>query len=261
MLNETVQRTYIFNGHGHALSGHITHPFDHQIEVQAGMSLPTTGGVGHARVENFRFRDYVSFSAAYTYVAGSKRGRDTYTTLVTSVVENLNILDVVTADRVVARLASHHSLDEKLNQEEPEITLLGSKIDNLTISGCPVQLVFEDDLFLRCNTFETLKKEFDGSAGFRKMAADPFVTTQPRIPIDPRGVFLCSLVKHMEINCTGVKQVGHAFEVPEFGRVYIGEVLAQYRKRTVTMLRFDLGCPLVGGLVAAQSIGNGHPLP
>ena len=261
MLNETVQRTYIFNGHGHALSGHITHPFDHQIEVQAGMSLPTTGGIGHARVENFRFREYVSFSAAYTYVAGSKRGRDTYTTLVTSVVENLNILDVVTADRVVSRLASHHSLDEKLNQEEPEITLLGSKIDNLKISGCPVQLVFENDLFLRCNTFETLKKEFDGSAGFRKMAADPFVTTPPRVPIDPRGVFLCSLVKHMEINCPGVKQVGHAFEVPEFGRVYIGEVLAQYRKRTVTMLRFDLGCPLVGGFVAAQSIGNGHPLP
>jgi hypothetical protein len=261
MLNQTVQRTYIFNGHGHALSGRITHPFDHQIEVQAGMSLPTTGGIGHARVENFRFREYVSFSTAYTYVAGSKRGRDTYTTLVTSVVENLNILDVVTADRVVARLASHHSLDEKLNQEEPEITLLGSKIDNLKISGCPVQLVFEDDLFLRCNTFETLKKEFDGSAGFRKMAADPFVTTPPRVPVDPRGVFLCSLVKQMEINCPGVKVVGHAFEVPEFGRVYIGEVLAQYRKRTVTMLRFDLGCPLVGGFVAAQSIGNGHPLP
>src|SRR5579864_181915 len=88
MLNETVQRTYIYNGHGHALSGHITRPFDHQIEVQAGMSLPTTGGVGQSRVENFRFREYVSFSAAYTYVAGSKRGRDTYTTLVTSVVEN-----------------------------------------------------------------------------------------------------------------------------------------------------------------------------
>jgi len=261
MLNETVQRTYIFNGHGHALSGHITHPFDHQIEVQAGMSLPTTGGIGHARVENFRFREYVSFSTAYTYVAGSKRGRDTYTTLVTSVVENLNILDVVTADRVVARLASHHSLDEELNQEEPEITLLGSKIDNLKITGCPVQLIFEDDLFLRCNTFETLKKEFDGSAGFRKMAADPFVTTPPRVPVEPRGVFLCSLVKQMEINCPGVKAVGHAFEVPEFGRVYIGEVLAQYRKRTVTMLRFDLGCPLVGGFVAAQSIGNGHPLP
>jgi len=261
MLNETVQRTYIFNGHGHALSGHITHPFDHQIEVQAGMSLPTTGGIGQTRVENFRFREYVSFSAAYTYVAGSKRGRDMYTTLVTSVVENLNILDVVTADRVVSRLASHHSLDEKLNQEEPEVTLLGSKIDNLKISGCPVQLVFEDDLFLRCNTFKTLKKEFDGNEGFRKMAADPFVRTQPKVPVDPCGVILCSLVKDVKISCAGVSPVGHALEVPEFGRVHIGEVIAENSKRTVTMLRIALGCPVAGNITIVQAMANGRPYP
>jgi len=261
MLNETVRRTYIFNGHGHALSGHVTHPFDHQIEVQAGMSLPTTGGIGHARVENFRFREYVSFSAAYTYVAGSRRGEYTYTTLVTAVVEKLNILDMVTADRVVARLASHHSLDPKLGQEEPQITLLGSKIENLRIGCCPVQLEFEEDVLVSLNTFEALKKRFDDDEGFRKMAADPFVTTPPKIPVDPRGVFLCSLVKRMEINCPGVKTAGHAFDVPELGRIYIGEVLAQYRKRTVTMLRVELGCPVAGGFVAAQSIGNGHPWP
>ena len=261
MLNETVQRIYIFNGHGHALSGHITHPFDHQIEVQAGMSLPTTGSIGHARVENFRFREYVSFSSAYTYVAGSKRGEYMYTTLVTSVVEKLNILDVVTADRVVARLASHHSLDPKLGQEEPQITLLGSKIENLRIACCPVQLEYDEDVLVRRNTFQALKERFDVDEGFRKMAADPFVTTPPKVPADPRGVFLCSLVKRMEINCPGVKPAGHAFDVPEFGRIYIGEVLAQYRKRTVTMLRLELGCPVMGAITTAQVVGNGHPLP
>ena len=117
-------------------------------------------------------------------------------------VENLNILDVVTADRVVARLASHHEPATRIcNQDEPQITLLGSKIENLKISGCPVQLEFDDDLLVRLNTFETLKKKFDVNEGFRKMAADPFVTTQPKIPVDPRGVLLCSLVKDMKINC------------------------------------------------------------
>jgi hypothetical protein len=257
MLNETVQRTYIFNGHGHALSGHITHPTDHQIEVQAGMSLPTTGGVGQSRVENFRFHHYASFGVGHTYVVGSKSSADTYSTLVTSVVEDLNILDVVRADRVVARLASSHRLDEA----EPRITLLCSTIENLRICGCPVQIEFDNDLFLRCKTFETLKKEFDGNAEFRKMAADPAVTTPPKVPADPQGVFLCSLVKSMKVDCASVKTAGHLFEVPEFGRVYVGEVLAQYRKRTLTMLRFELGCPVVGGFVAAQTIGNGHPWP
>ena len=258
MLNETVPRTYVYNGHGHALSGHIIQPFDQHIEVQAGMSLPTTGGIGQARVEGFRFQHYASFALGHTYVAGSKSSKGTYNTLVTATVEHLNILDVVTADRVVARLASSHTLDE----DEPRITLLGSTIENLRICGCEVRLVFEDDLFLRMNTFEKLKKEFDGNAGFRKMAADPFVTTPPKVPVDPQGVFLCSLVKEMSIiNCPGVKIVGHAFEVPEFGRVYIGEVLAQHRKRTVSMLRFELGCPIVGTLMATQGAGNGHPWP
>jgi hypothetical protein len=259
MLKKTVSRTYIYNAHGHALSGHITQPFNQQIEVQAGMSLPTTGGVGQARVENFRFREYVSFTAGYTYVAGSKGDNNVYTTLATAVVENLNILDVVTADRVVARLASHHSLDDQLNQDEPQITLLGSKIENLKINGCTVHLEFENDLFLRCNTFETLKKHFEENEGFRKMANDPHVTTPPKVRVDPCGVFLCSLVKDM--NCPGLKPIGHAFEVPEFGRVYVGEVLAQYRKRTVTMLRVQLGCSVTGITTATQVGGNGHPWP
>lgn len=257
MLNETVQRTYIFNGHGHALSGHITQPFDHQIEVQAGMSLPTAGGVGHARVENFRFQEYVSFSAGHTYVAGSKSSHGTYTTLVTATVEKLNILDVVTADRVVARLASSHKLDEL----EPRITLLGSHIENLKIAGSRVHIEFDCDVFQRNTTFDSLKKEFDASPGFRKMASDPFVTMEPKVPVDPRGVFLCSLVKELKIDCAGIKPVGHAFEIPEFGRVYIGEVLAQYGKRTVTMLRVELGCPVVGTMMVSQGAGNGHPLP
>ena len=257
MLNQTVQRTYIFNGHGHALSGHITHPFDHQIEVQAGMSLPTTGGVGQSRVENFRFHHYASFGVGHTYVVGSKSSDDTFSTLVTSVVEDLNILDVVRADRVVARLASSHRLDEA----EPRITLLCSTIENLRICGCPVQLEFDNDLFLRCNTFETLKKEFDGNEGFRKMAADPFVRTQPKVPVDPCGVILCSLVKDVKISCAGVSPVGHALEVPEFGRVHIGEVIAENSKRTVTMLRIALGCPVAGNITIVQAMANGRPYP
>jgi hypothetical protein len=68
-------------------------------------------------------------------------------------------------------------------------------------------------------------------------------------------------VKELKIDCAGIKPVGHAFEIPEFGRVYIGEVLAQYGKRTVTMLRVELGCPVVGTMMVSQGAGNGHPLP
>src|SRR5208282_4813183 len=100
MSNATPKKTYHYNAHGHGLSGRFDRPVEQLIDVQAGSSLPTIGGHGSSRVDNFRFRELVSFRAAYSHVSGSRNDADgTYTTLVTSTVEGLNILDVVTADR------------------------------------------------------------------------------------------------------------------------------------------------------------------
>ena len=255
MQKETVPPSHVYSAYGHALSGRISRPLDHIIEVQAGMSLPSIGGIGNARVEDFRFRDFVSFKAAYTHVAGSMSDSETHTSLVTSTIEGLNVLDIVTADRVVTRLASR----SKNRDAEPQITLFGSKIDNLKIAGCAIHIDFADEMFLRLTTFESIRKEFDSNAEFRRIAADPFFTGQPKNSIGADGVVVCSLVKDIKFDCPGVKRKGHALEVPEFGIVYIGEVFAQHRKRTVTMLRLELGCPVVGTVICAQAAGNGYP--
>jgi hypothetical protein len=257
MLKETAHKTYLYNAHGHALSGRIAMPLNQIIAVQAGMSLPTTGGVGHARVDKYRFNDLVSFEAGYTFVSGSSEDNKVYSTLVTATVENLNILGVVTADRVVARLASTHNIQD----DEARITILGSSIENLRVAGCEVHIDMDNDLFLRLTTFGAIRNEFQSNPEFRKIAADPFLTGQRRDSIEPCGVAICSLVKDMKIDGSGLKRQGHALEVPEFGRIFIGEVIAEHSKRTVTMLRMDLGCPVNGNVTAAQSIGNGRPYP
>lgn len=256
MQKETVPQSHVYSAYGHALSGRITRPLDHIIEVQAGMSLPSIGGIGNARVEDFRFKDFVSFKTAYTHVVGSMGDDEVHTSLVTSTIESLNVLDIVTADRVVARLASR----SKLHDKEPQITVFGSKIDNLKIAGCAIDIKFADQLFLGLTTFESIRNEFDSNPKFRKIAADPFLTGQPKNSIDDHGVVVCSLLEDMPINkCPGVERVGHAFEVPEFGRVYVGELFAQNRKRTLTMLRLELGCPVIGTIICAQAAGNGYP--
>jgi hypothetical protein len=256
MQKETVPQSHVYSAYGHALSGRITRPLDHIIEVQAGMSLPSIGGIGNARVEDFRFKDFVSFKTAYTHVAGSMGDDEVHTSLVTSTIESLNVLDIVTADRVVARLASR----SKLHDKEPQITVFGSKIDNLKIAGCAIDIKFADQLFLGLTTFESIRNEFDSNPKFRKIAADPFLTGQPKNSIDDHGVVVCSLLEDMPIDkCPGVKRIGHAFEVPEFGRVYVGELFAQHRKRTLTMLRLELGCPVIGTIICAQAAGNGYP--
>src|SRR5260370_31946952 len=93
-------------------------------------------------------------------------------TQVASTVEGLNILDVVTADRVVARLTSSHDLTDG----EAHIHLVGSKFENLRIAGCEVDVKLRHDLLQPLDgsppleTFEAVKKEFAKGDEFRGIA-------------------------------------------------------------------------------------------
>lgn len=255
---DSTHRTYLYNAHGHALSGQIFRPFQHTIDVQAGMSLPTTGGYGFVRVSDFRLKEAISFKHAATQVSGSFDEHDkSHTTMVSVTIEGLNLWDVVTADRLVARIASRHPLKER----EPHITVLGSHFDNLQIGGCRVNIEFDHELFLRIDTFANVLKELKSNDAFKKMALDPYRTGEPQKPPDERGTVLCSLVKDMEVKCPGVKQKGHVFTVPEFGRIFVGEVIAEDSHRILTMLRFELGSPGGGSGTAGQGQSNGQSYP
>lgn len=258
MSNATPKKPYRYNAHGHGLSAQFHRPVEHFIEVQAASSLPTTGGHSTSRVDNFRFQELISFKSAYSHVSGSLNPADgSYTSLATATVEGLNVQDVVTADRIVARLASWHPE----NDHEPHIVLLGSRFENLQIAGCRVDLDLDHEFFLRLDTFDKLLNELDTNAQFRKMAEDPFQTGQPGKLPDARGVLLCSLVKDMKTTCPRVERHGHCFTVPHFGRVCLAEVLARYGTRTLTMLRLEMGSPVSGTATVAEVIVNGSPWP
>jgi len=251
-------RTFHYHACAHAFSGRFTRPFSETIDVQASSSLPIIGGHGNARVENFQFREFVSFRKGYTHVSGARQDEDgSHNTLVTSTVEGLNLLDVVTADRIVARLYSKH------HREEPEgnITMVGSKFENLRIAGCPVEIKLHTELFEKIPTFTAAEKEFANKGEFRKMTEDPFQTGQPLNLPGQNGAFLCSYVKEMETNCPGVKRVGHCFSVPGFGKIFLGEVLIRYGERTLTMLRLDLGSAVSGDGSGIQAFTNGRTFP
>ena len=63
-------------------------------------------------------------------------------TLSTSVVENLNILNVVTADRVVAQVSTEHPREGYI----PTITFLGSQFVNLRLAGQLVEVELDWDI-------------------------------------------------------------------------------------------------------------------
>ena len=72
-------------------------------------SLPPVGGHVTARTDAFNFEEIISCRSAYTKVSGRRVAEDgPWWALVTSVVEGLNILEVVTAERIVAQVAVEH---------------------------------------------------------------------------------------------------------------------------------------------------------
>jgi hypothetical protein len=242
----------------HAFSGQFTRPFHDLIEVQAATALPIIGGHGNSRVDNFQFREFVSFKKGYTHVSGAHQADDnSNNTLVTATIEGLNVLDILTADRIVSRLYSKHP------HGEPEgfVTMVGSKFENLRIAGCLVHVEFDFDLFESIPTYDAATKAFKNNAAFRKIASDPLQSGRPLKAQGPNGAFLCSLVKGMDTNCPGVKQSGHCFHVPGFGKIFLGEVIIVHGERTLTMVRLELGSAVSGSGSISAATANGKNFP
>jgi hypothetical protein len=254
------KRVFHYHAHAHALSGSFTRPVVKSFEPQAPTVLPTIGGYGNARVENFRLDHYIHFKAGYSHVAGSKYQKDEkefHSTLVTSTVEGVNILDVITADRVVVRVSSYHVIGE----DQPHFSFVGSSIDNLKIGGYPVEIAISDGLLAHLDTFDKVKKELETDKEFKKMAEDPFLTGTRTKFSDGHGEMLCSIAKSIKTSAPGVTIEGHALVIPDFGRVYVGEALLSPCKRTLTMFRLEFGSPVEGTALVSQASGNGHPFP
>jgi hypothetical protein len=291
----TALRHFHYHASAHALSGELTRPVQRVIEVQAGISLPSTGGVGSSHVENFRVDEVVSFRRGYAHVAGSvkeENGERIHTTHATATVEGLNILDVVAADRIVARLSS--SFEEpppgKPGPFEGKVLLVGSKFENLTIAGHQVDVELDHELLsLELGTFAAVRDSFrPAGSKLREIAGETLKArgvnrALPEVLV-PERPLLCSIVKEVHFKepgfCKpqedegkdkknkdkkkfippGVEQIGrHAYHVVDFGDIFLAEVLCQHGRKTLTMLRVELGSPNGGGFTAVEGSSNGEP--
>lgn len=290
-----------YHASGHAFSGELIRPVQRIIPVQAGITLPTTGGVGAAHVENFRLDEVVSFRRGSAHVSGSikedKEDKDKiiHTTHATATIEGLNILDIVTADRIVAHLSSSHK--EGTKAREGEVLLVGSRFENLRFAGCPVDVELHHRLFLELKTHEAIKRAWERRGSELRTLADETAKTitgkEAPDSLELYDPLLCSIVKKVhfkesgfgecpeedkeaekkkeeqrkkekeykkEYPCPGVKRLGHhAYHIVDFGNVFLGEVLCQHGRKTLTMLRVELGSPNGGGFIAVQADSNGLP--
>ena len=245
---ELPESRFYFDASGHALSGAFRRPVPYVIPAQAAISLPTIGGHTRSRSEDFSADHLASFKLAHTHGSGSRQDDGTLTTAVTTSVEKLNILDVVTADRIVLRLTHEHK-PSKSGKQEGHILALGSHFDNLRIAGYEVDVTLRHDLLIETDTYAKLRA---------KVATDKKSGKIARVGDDN---ILCSLVEKIETKLPGVDPKSHIIEVPHFGRISLAELLITPASITATMIHLDLGSPDEATLAVAEVKVNGLPWP
>jgi len=119
------------------LSGEFTRPLAHKIDQQAFLSLQgENDSYFFQEAKRFNANGLVSFESGYTRVAGSKSPDHGWVALATAVVEGLNILDVITADRLVAQVSTAHP---PFDGHVPRVTFLGTRFENLRVGGALVE--------------------------------------------------------------------------------------------------------------------------
>ena len=269
---------YRFSGHAIGAGGRIQNPFQEIIEIQAAAALPEIGGYGTARSSDFRYREILQFDVAHSEVAGSKSNGDggmVFNTLIKSTIEGLNIMGMLTADRVVANLVSTHDGGP---DSQPSIKLAGTRFENLKIAGVPVNVDLCLDVFDRLHTRQQVADAYRTEKEFRSLFDR--ITLKHRLHEVPervqrwfhrpavddaemphtKGITCVSLLRTLEPERPPeYKCFGHVVHVEGFGTIQLAELQLSKQTRRLTMIHVNLGSPVEGDVMAVAADDGGSP--
>jgi hypothetical protein len=292
----SVKPSHEYHAEAHVLSGHLQRPIEQKIERQAPVTLNDRRG-GHLTryADDVSIEGLISFTKGHTRVSGARSLKNNgWVTLSTSVLEGLNVFEIITADRLVSQVSTDHPYE---NGHVPHVTFLGTQFTNVQVGGFPLTL--------------TLNLGICGErrpAGGRTYLQDPqflgrvkdqteIIATKPGLPTelkaqyDKKLAYINQLIstssasdqrKHEPITCSlvqsigpipipGVQTFGHILVIPEFGVVSLGEVEVGEKMYEgsvrpdvyfeLTGVNMELGCVGHGTVAAATTTANGHHHP
>jgi hypothetical protein len=254
------ERYHIYHAEAHILSGELEHPIKQPIESYGRVVLEKTRreslitqSVGETNIEGL-----ISFKRGHTRVVGTQVkqkvdmfGNDHagWVTLSTAAIEGYNVVDVITADRVVAQVSTEHPMTDG---HVPKVTFLGTRFENLRVGGYPVQVELDlsvcgnkpkgDLPYLQDKGFlerverqiesiveskdipESLEKKYGAEIAYiddlKRRAKDGAKGDRSGY-----SKLRCSLVKSIgPIPIPGVRTFGNVIFIPNFGTVALAEV-------------------------------------
>jgi hypothetical protein len=253
---------HIFHADAHVLSGELTRPIQQKIEQQIPVSLKDRRGGHLTRVsDDFTVEGFVSYKRGLTRVSGSPSSKPRpgqqhvgWTTLSTSILEYLNVFEIITVDRVVSQVSTDHSYEDG---RVPFVTFLGTQFSNMRVGGftaIPVLNLRAADMrpandlpfttetnFLNAIASQngTVLKEPSLPAEVKKRYAASLENVEKllKLTVEERAItetsVLFSLVSEIIIDknpasklypIPGLTIAGNVITIPEFGAVALGEV-------------------------------------
>jgi len=272
-----------YHAEASVLKAKLIHPVEEEIRPRARVKLPKDGHYQFKHADPFRFEGVISYRYGYTQVAGHPSSKKNgFATLATSVLEGVNVLDVLTADRVVAQISTVHP-EFVTGKQVPEVTFLGTRFENLRIGGRKIEIEPAPDFLGAPKEDATYFDNANLNAESEKLAAlEPLIPEMREWNQDDRrdewtdtpDRITCSLVRTMD----GVPKAyptpfNHVIDVPHFGRIFLGELIIrrnhgnndpnlENRKNdryrfNLTMIRLEMGCVGAGTASIAVADSNG----
>jgi len=270
-------RVHRYHAEATALHADLKHPLAQEIKPQTYVKLAKGGGYLSEHARDFRVEHVVSYKSAHTHVAGheSTKPERGWITLTTSSIEGLNVLEVVTADRVVSQIATEHPREKG---HVPTVTFLGTRFENLQVGGIGVNLKLKFPLTtLRPPTPDTpflLDEKFLAEIGANPASFPGLMSqwescvkareTKPDAP-KPNASATGTLAYDVSLadpkNAGDVKIDRNVLSVPDFGKIILAELDVDCDTFHLTMIRLEMGCLAAGTMTASSTIVNGSTKP
>jgi hypothetical protein len=278
--------SHMYHASAFGVSGELLRPAQRSIPAQATTTLAPGGGRGFDRVDNFQLDGVLSFRSAYTEVGGSFDDcHNMHTSYASSVIEGLNIAGMVTADRVVSRIAVYAAHEDSADESSFDIT--GSCFENLRICGHPVDVKLATHEFHKHDTYSKFEQALQAKkadhllflSGLSKLAAKQLLELEgdyhalhgvsKRIAGWKQGTpknrsgstYLCSAAGHLDLKQhvganSEIQGFGPIICIPKFGVIRLAEVVIHKERRQLNMLKVEM-CSTGTGTVHGGGSGGG----
>jgi hypothetical protein len=278
--------SHIYHATAFGVSGELLRPAQRSIPSQATTTLAPGGGRGFDRVENIQFDGIISFRSASAEVGGSFDAcHNLHTSYAYSMIEGLNIAGMLTADKVVSRLAVYSP--EEGSDEESSFDITGSYFENLRIAGHQVDVKLATHEFHKHDTYSKFEQALQAKkadhllflSGLSELSAKQLQNLEgkyhalhgisERVAGWKRSTsknragtgYLCSAAGHLDLKQhvganSEIQGFGPIICIPKFGIVRLAEMVIHKERRQLNMLRVEM-CSTGTGTVHGGGSGGG----